>query len=61
MTDHIVRTVRNVALAVGAGAELVEAAAGVPTVVDTAAVCLALAAHVVSASIERYEEASAAG
>ena len=58
VTNATIRTVRNLALAVAAGAEIVEAAAGVPTSVDTVAICLALAAHVVSASIDRYEEAT---
>ena len=59
VANATVRTIRNLALAVGAGAEIVEASAGVPTTIDTIAIVLALAAHVVSASIDRYEEAAA--
>ena len=61
VTNSIIRTVRNLALALAAGAEVVEASSGVSTTVDTIAIGVALAAHVVSASIDRFEEASAEG
>ena len=54
--NNIIRTLRNLALAAAAGAEIVEASTAVPTAVDTAAVLVALAAHVISASIDTYLE-----
>ena len=50
----IITTIRNVAVAVAAGAEIVEASAAVPTNVDTAAILVALAAHVISQSVDTY-------
>jgi hypothetical protein len=54
--NAVVRTVRNLALALTAGAEIVEQASGVPTVVDTWAVGIALACHVIAATIDRFQE-----
>lgn len=53
--NNIIQTIRDIALAVTAGAEVVEAATGVPNGIDTAAVVITLAAHVLLAALNAYQ------
>lgn len=53
----VVGVVRNLSIAVAAGAEFIEQAVNVPNVVDTVAIAAALIAHTLVAGIDAYRKA----
>ena len=54
----ILATIRNLALAAAAGAEVIEATQGVNHSIQSVALAIALGTHVIVASIDRYNEAA---